>query len=457
MTAADRWIERCRRRFSLGQFLERAGSALAVSLFAVGGTILFVKLFLPHAWPHVLWTHLLILPAVVWSWVWSRREAFTRMQSAVWLDSRLAAGGLLLSLAEQPDDRWQASLPQFEQRWRDSLPKFWPAQFLKTLLLPTLFLAGAYWAPVRAIAIPPLLKPTVGQRVVQELEEFMKTVTQTPALENREKQELAAEIAKLAEETKHSPMTNERWEVVDMLKAKMDQRLESGSAEMRKAIAALAALKEARSGEASSELTPELEAKLESELLETLQKLGERGAFQNMPAGEAKDALERLMKQKKGEKREAQLKLRQEALDDLAKMLAEESERMDACRGKGECEGGNCRKPGSGGISRGRGDAEISFGDESNPDNIKFKEVVLPPGALDDPKDDVQNFTKGVPEEDPAASAPRGSSRQAADASGAESWSRQLNPRHRDVVRKYFQTRPEESKGTVAPQPAPAK
>ncbi len=49
--------------------------------------------------------------------------------------------------------------------------------------------------------------------------------------------------------------------------------------------------------------------------------------------------------------------------------------------------------PGRGGATRGRGDAAITFGDESDASGLKFKEVVLPPGTLDDPENRVLKIT----------------------------------------------------------------
>jgi hypothetical protein len=81
------------------------------------------------------------------------------------------------------------------------------------------------------------------------------------------------------------------------------------------------------------------------------------------------------------------------------------------------------------------------YGDESDPKNTKFKEVVLPPGFVDDPKNEIMGIRKTAPDENPAESAPRSARRQADPASGRETWKRTLRPRHRNVVRKYFDSR----------------
>ncbi len=89
-------------------------------------------------------------------------------------------------------------------------------------------------------------------------------------------------------------------------------------------------------------------------------------------------------------------------------------------------------------MTRGRGDAEMTFGDESDRQGAKFKEVALPPGALDDPANQLLKITGRDPKADPAASAPRSAARKQGPAAGRTSWNRRLRPRHRGVVQKYF-------------------
>ena len=95
-------------------------------------------------------------------------------------------------------------------------------------------------------------------------------------------------------------------------------------------------------------------------------------------------------------------------------------------------------RPGQGGINRGRGDAAISFGDESDAQGVKFQEVVLPPGTLDDPENRVLKITSKPPRVDPGVVAGRRGVREQGPAAGGATWNRRLRPRHRGVVKKYF-------------------
>jgi hypothetical protein len=92
-------------------------------------------------------------------------------------------------------------------------------------------------------------------------------------------------------------------------------------------------------------------------------------------------------------------------------------------------------------VTRGRGDAELTWGDESDKQGTKFKEVVLPRGVLDQPGDDLIGIQKTAPNEEAVAEAPRAAKRLMDPAAGEATWNRKLNPRHRNAVRKYFEDR----------------
>ncbi len=166
---------------------------------------------------------------------------------------------------------------------------------------------------------------------------------------------------------------------------------------------------------------------------------------------------------------------RSELLSELDDFLEQESSRLSElrtkCEGQGQCkscqkcvdgclcsgpedaaclcpncQNGQCSpsskdgngKPGRGGISRGRGDAPLTWGDESTRENTKFKETILPPGSEDLPQDQVIGLTVAAPDDETASSAPRTAARGTSAATGDETWRRKLRPRHRSVVRGYF-------------------
>lgn len=453
MTARDRWIDRHLRRLHFGQFLQRAVEWLTVYLFCFGTTVLVVKLTAPTLWPNVLWVGVGAVPVTLLAWWTSRTGQFTRGESVALLDRSLGAGGLLMTLTEAPDEDWETHLPQVEQRWRESLPRIRAKRFASTLALPLLFTIGACFVPLREIAANPVVKNTAGQQATAELENMLEALEEAEILEAKEEQTLRDAIEKLQEETADSPLTHEKWETVDALEQRMRMQLEEASVGVAQAAQAAAILAKAGDGEAG-ELSAERMAELEGDLLETLRKMAENG---NLSAGAgkmglSKSDLERLMKS-------GQLGLpkdpteRQELLNKLSDFLQEEADKLSELRGEcegsmcqncgQECEGGQCQacagnKAGRGGVNRGRGDAEMAWGDESDDAGIKFKESVLPPGMQEDPKEEIIGLTKSEPEVDPAKGISRQAARADDPAAGRETWNRKLRPRHRGTVRRFF-------------------
>ncbi|MBI1310704.1 hypothetical protein GC176_05300 [bacterium] len=472
VTTCDRWVARCLRRLRFGQFLDAVSDLLAGSLFVFGGVVLIVKLALPQFWPHALWAGVGVVPAVVAGWWLATRQGFTQLEAIAVLDSRLRAGGLLLALNEAPDEEWQRRLPQLDELWKQSLPRLRPWPFLRRLTLPVIFAAAAGLIPTREVSAEPQTFSTAGQHAASELQELFTELEEAKLLEAEEQQQLNEEIEKLAEETQQAPLTHEKWETVDALRERLKLRVDSAGASVEAAKSALNKLAEATDSDLL-DLSPEQLAELQKQSLETLQKLADSGAFERM-SPELKEQLQRLMK-------DGKLQLpnkadeRSELLSELDEFLEQESNRLSElrskCEGQGQCQNcgkcvdgclcsgpedaaclcpncskGKCSscskdgnaKPGRGGITRGRGDATLTWGDESTDENVRFKESILPRGSEDLPRDQVIGLTVSAPDDEAATTALRSAARGSSAASGDETWQRTIRPRHRAVVRGYF-------------------
>ncbi|MCH7688649.1 MAG: hypothetical protein IH899_18530 [Planctomycetes bacterium] len=449
MSDSNRWIEQHLKRLAFGQFLHSAAEWLAGFLFVFGTAVLVVKLFVPELWPNVLWLGLGAIPVTVIAWRFSLQGRYTPIESAALLDRKLNAGGLLMTLAETPDELWQERLPQLEQQWSESIPKVRPVRFAKFLALPLLFAVAAGLAPLRksaALSSP----PTIRQQVSRQLQEMLDVLEDADALQKEEKEELREEIEKLAEEAQHKPLTHEKWETVDALRERLKMRLDTASQTVSKAQHAAGMLADA-GRDHGQKLSIERSQRLEQDLQDALKKLAQNGAFSK--SGTAQQSNSKLfqngrlnLSQNPGE--------RKEQLKRLGEFLKQESDKLAQCRkcfgeGKGLGTGGfntsdtetDSNRPGRGGINRGRGDAELTWGKESDQRNTKFKEVVLPPGFLDDPNQESLGTTAVAPEVQPADSAPRNTNRLIDPASGKATWNRTLRPRHRGVVKKYFDSK----------------
>jgi hypothetical protein len=94
--------------------------------------------------------------------------------------------------------------------------------------------------------------------------------------------------------------------------------------------------------------------------------------------------------------------------------------------------------PGRGGVNRGRADAELTYGQESQPAD-RFKPQALPPGFVRSPDDWAPVVSlPGAPTVAPELNG-RSAARVYRDDAGQAAWRRTLAPRHQSAVKKYFQ------------------
>lgn len=454
------WVRRHVRRLEFGRFLGRASEVLACSCLAFGILVLVTKLTLPHWWPHVLWLALCGVPVPLIVWMSTRGSRFTPAQSVVFLDDRLRAGGLLMSLHETQDEQWDEYLPHAEHLWREALPRIRPTRCLRLLLMPLLFAAGCCLVPLRAAPGPPQLKNTVSRNATTELEQLLDQVVKQRLLDEQQEEQLRNEIADLVRKTKYRPLTHENWETVDALREKLGLQLDSAARKVRQGGEAAQAALEALESPAKT-VDPQRAAEWEAAIAEALDQLPKAG--QN--PGSLPAELRELLKQHKGSggfRLPSDIEQHAEALEQLAEFLDQEAQKLEELQaaarlasngsGDGDLAGefgdgnavdlaGNSQIPGQGGVNRGRADANLTYGDAADGDRSRFKSVVLPPGFLDRPDGEVVRVTKKAPTTDPAATATRSQRRQLDPASGRATWTRTLQPKHRRIVRHYFNTK----------------
>ena len=265
MSQFDRWIDRLALRVRWGEFLHRAANGLAIYLVVAGSLILACKLLVPReAWPEPLdggnslaigWLLGIcglgaVVPVLI-SWRQSERGRLSRSDLVAWLDRRLGAGGLLMTLSEAPgstDDEhlpWAAQLPSQDDAWWMSMPSIRPARFTRYLAVPVLFAVIACVIPWRVAYSSSVLRDTVGQRETQKLVELLEELKQAGVLQEQEQEKLDEEIRKLAEDTSKTPLTHEKWETVDSLREQMQMRLDASTRSLDKALAAIESLESA--------------------------------------------------------------------------------------------------------------------------------------------------------------------------------------------------------------------
>jgi len=96
-------------------------------------------------------------------------------------------------------------------------------------------------------------------------------------------------------------------------------------------------------------------------------------------------------------------------------------------------------KPGDGGISRGRGDAPMSWSDGTSEQGAKFKEQVLSPSVLAGLKDSqLAGRSLGAPAVEKSGPV-RSGALSSASTGGGSAFTQSVLPRHKGAVKRYFE------------------
>lgn len=98
--------------------------------------------------------------------------------------------------------------------------------------------------------------------------------------------------------------------------------------------------------------------------------------------------------------------------------------------------------PGRGGVTRGRGDAPMTWKDPSSKEGTEFKEEALAPGA-GNPKDSrLMGVSVGAPTVETAGGPAKSGALNEAQSGGGSANTRTVLPRHRGAVQRYFERKP---------------
>jgi hypothetical protein len=99
-----------------------------------------------------------------------------------------------------------------------------------------------------------------------------------------------------------------------------------------------------------------------------------------------------------------------------------------------------CRAPGRGGVNRGRGDADMTWRDGAEPAGATFEERELPPASLAALREaQLTGISAAAPDQNEPSNTASATALTGGGESGGSAVQRQLLPRHRKAVEKYFE------------------
>jgi len=478
MTDHQRLVGKVQSRIAMILGIRSAVVALSVWLLCWGGVVLIARGAFGVPWEPLLWG-LAGLPFVagVGMILGSRRVPSAETVRAM-LDHQWECGGLLMSAAEADAGRWSVApstgvLPRVQ--WRNP-------RSMGILVCSLAFLVASFFVPAQLFSklgperlvvdqeverlaekiellkeeeILPVERAKTLEEALEQLRkeasgrdpaktwEAMDHLEQSIAKASADAAEKAGRDAKSAAESEELAAAIEQAQS-EMAPSDLAEAMESLAGDLKKALQESALL----SGELSKEMKEQIEqGKLSAEQLKELAKsLGECKQCNLEKVGSLAKAKMIDPRQLKQLQKECQIDPTA-----LAKLLSE-------CQGNGELKqclaAGN--RPGKGGVSRGRGDAAMTWTDGSEREGTAFKESMLPPGAISSLKDSkLQGLSLTAPTTNDSGDSPAGGALDLSTAGRGTARTQVILPEHRKVIQRYFSRTPSpgtsSSSGTDSP------
>ena len=430
-TALEKTARKLRRRLWFARFRRDFLRLLAVVFFICGAVVLGMRLL---ASPKLPWKFLFtitgggFLVAFIVAQLTSRRRLPDWRRLLTWMDASQHGGGLFVTAMEMDLGEWRPATPT-----ADELPENPPWKpMIAPLFLSMAFLIGAQAIPISEKIMPKEHHLDVSDKVA-ELEEKVEFLEESSLLPEKTVEELKESLEDLSSQN-DAKDPGKTYELLDAVAKRLEyaagmayedleneataketlstmlQEILDKHAEESKSLAELAELCDQLS------LSPEDIAKLMKEMPNQPQLSPE----------EIKKLIEKLKEQGKTA-RQLQGKLSEKGL----------------CNGQGK-EGGEKEAmlmqmgmPGSGGISRGRGDAPLDMSGKTEDFTGTYKEEKL--DALMNPNDSLLLNTQAIKPDVKASDmeASKTGSLQGGDTQVRQNRSR-IHPQHRTAIKEYF-------------------
>lgn len=431
-------LRRLGRRLAIGLFVDIWPTWAGASLLLAGTVALVCRMFFAGAAPRLPWLWLAPILAAIPVLVVCGRRAYRPGEVAALADWLGGGHGTLLTTFETKDPAWAGSA-LLDTASRFALPRFQWRRALATLLPAIAFLAVALMLPQRIRT--EAANPALAQQIAADLRAAVVELKQQELVTPAEEQRLEEEIKRIQQGAEQR-VDASAWEAADALREQVVAGLSEKQEAVKWAQESLARYAAAARAGGSGASSAEAQA---AELTKALEKLAQSG----LPGGASAELLKGLkdgtLPADAAALREltdalaAQLAATNGKFGDLAQ-LGKEFGRFDPSEfpvGSGESAPDGDGNPGRGGVNRGRGDADLTWGQETQRFD-KFKSQALPPGAVRSPDDWAPAVVlPGAPQESPALSA-QSAARQYAATAGQDAWRRSLAPRHLSAVKKYF-------------------
>jgi hypothetical protein len=440
-------LRRLRYRLAIGVFLDYWPRWAAASLLLAGIVALTCRLWFPGVELPLLWIAPIIagIPALIQS----ARHFYRPDHIAAIADSLGGGQGTLLALLETQDPAW-TEFCEIKKFSTFPFPRFQVWRRFAMLVPAAAFLVIALMLPQR---IPAAAKTALANDIAAELKIKLEALKKQDMIAPSEEKELQAEIERIRKDSLER-VDASTWEASDSMREKFAAKIAEKQDAVKWAADVLSRFsKTGESGSANAGASGSANSDVKTgELGAAIDKLAHTGMLANAP-----EELQKLLGGKDaiaGGKcqlpKDAQSLKKLAAsfknyLGDQGKKFSDIAQRTGASRfdpseyppfnyDRDRPEGDG--DPGTGGLSRGRADADLTWGRESRGFDI-FKTQSLPPGSYRSPDEWVPfGNMPGAPKTSPELSGASSGMQYAGVAQSA--WRRSLAPRHYSAVKKYF-------------------
>jgi hypothetical protein len=387
---------------------------------------------------------------------WRRRPARSLVRAT--FDQMNQCGGLLMAGEAGDVSSWEQFVPVTavpELRWRS-------ARSLALLGASALFVATAILAPDRFALFPPQSRLEIGG-LVEELQAEVQLLEEEQIIEEKKSLDLKDQLARLKDQSSGLD-PNKTWEALDHIKESNAEAAREAAEEAEAKMTSLtqaetlaSALHLASENGLSSEVATRASQDLAS-LLKAAQL--EEGLLKIDLPSDLLKAGENGLTPEQMEKLLAALQSNKANLGKLAERLANlkliDAETLARCMNSGQCANTNalaaflCQSGeecdsfsalvagyGRGGVSRGRGDAPMTWMDPSAEEGAGFKEEILPPSAaLADAR--LIGLSRAAPDLSGEEVVATHGALAGSESGGGLAQSRTILPRHKRTVERFF-------------------
>ncbi len=447
---------RLKFRIFMVLWLQQGMRLITISGFALGSLALVLRFAEAPAFALVVCLVFAILLPILLAFFKARSLTPATSSILAWQDRNGENGGLLMASQERDVGAWRFQ----ETEAPMARVSFQAVPLMAQTLTAMAFALACILFPKEWIApVKPL--PMNIEAQAAQLEATIEALESLDVV-SEEETSIFRESLSAIEEHVGSDSASQTWEALDHLEAELGKEAMEGAEDLADAAQSSEAMRElARMlDKQAAAMDPQSLDQAMTELRELMEKLAVENealkkAMAAMKTGEVM-TLEELAKAMDMTSEALRKRLQQMKQGRL--ISREDWERLQKEGGQSgdgdlmaflegeQAKGGQCQglmdMAGEAGLSRGRGDAEMTWNDGADEANTAFKAEMLPPGALSSLEDSV-GIGVGVsaPEAVPGSASYNGLS--GAEAGGAGANTHQLLPKHRSAVGRYFKSKKE--------------